>query len=257
MLRICTIHHETDKFLKLQHKYFKRHTKEPFKLYRGYSDFQINETDEDCLDINLTQFSNQHAHRMNYVFDVIRQESNDDDIIIFADSDTFPITDGWVEYIKDKLQTHPITAVLRQENMAALTECSREEHPHPCFIASTVKFWSENNLKFDFQVNTGYNILLFLRSHGLDFFKLLRSNTVNVHPLMFAVYDDVIYHHGAGNRPPYDGVDICLRQRLGCGPELDLVYPQILLFNQKLSELVFDEIIKDDNFIRNYLLGIK
>ena len=74
---------------------------------------------------------------------------------------------------------------------------------------------------------------------------------------MFGVYDDIIYHHGAGNRPPYDGVDVCLRQRLGHGVEMDLFYPQILNFNQKLSNLVYDEILSDKKFINNFLLGIK
>jgi len=257
MLRICTVHHETNKFLDIQEKYFENFTKESYKLYRGYSDFEPLTAGQNSVNINLNGMTNQHALRLNHMFGIISLDCDDSDILVFADSDAYPIMDNWLDYVKEKLIQYPVVAVLRQENMAALTNCSREEHPHPCFFVTTVGFWRSNNLNFDYQVNTGYNILTFLQSRGLDFYKLLRSNTVDIHPLMFGVYDDIIYHHGAGNRPPYDGVDICLRKRLGHGPELDLHYPQILLFNQKLSELVYDEMLDDDNFIRNYLLGIR
>ena len=43
----------------------------------------------------------------------------------------------------------------------------------------------------------------------------------------------------------------------GCGVELDLIFPKIPIFNQKLSELIYNEINDNDNFIRNFLMGVK
>jgi hypothetical protein len=39
----------------------------------------------------------------------------------------------------------------------------------------------------------------------MDWGKRLRSNRVNLHPLLYAVYDGVVYHHGAGSRPTIGG----------------------------------------------------
>jgi hypothetical protein len=257
MIRICSVHHKSDRFLGLQEKYFEKNTNEDYVLYIGYSEFNINDGSHKRININLTSSSIHHSDRLNYLFNSLKNDANDDDLLVFVDSDAFPISTNWVEYVKNKLKENPIVSVLRKENSAPLSDCLPEEHPHPCFFVTTVKFWRENSLYFDYKDNTGVNVLNFLRSNNLDFSKLVRSNTVNIHPLMFGVYDDIVYHHGAGNRPPYDGVDVCLRKRLGYGPELDLHYPQILIFNQKLSNLVYNEIINDDNFICNYLLGVK
>ena len=36
---------------------------------------------------------------------------------------------------------------------------------------------------------------------------MLRSNRRNLHPLWFGLYEDLIYHHGAGFRPPLSRAD--------------------------------------------------
>ena len=38
--------------------------------------------------------------------------------------------------------------------------------------------------------------------------KVLRSNKLDIHPLFFGIYDDVIYHHGAGFRDPISRIEI-------------------------------------------------
>jgi hypothetical protein len=75
--------------------------------------------------------------------------------------------------------------------------------------------------------------------------------------LYFGIYENLIYHHGAGNRDVYDSIDIWSRPELGSTVDLDLRYPNIVNFNNKLSSLVYDEIYKDDYFINNFLAGIK
>ena len=257
MIKICTIHHKTDKFLNLQYNYLQKFTNSDFSMICGFDNINIPDTKSN---VNYVDFTNQrqtHSQRLNHLFNVTNNgSSNDDDVLIFMDSDCFPIK-SWVDYVVEKLKTNPIVAIQRSENFSAPLGCIPEVHPHPCFFATTFGFWRKNNLSFDDQETTGYSLLNFLSSNNLDFYKLLRSNTVNLHPLMFGIYDDLFYHHGAGNRPPYDGVDICLRKRLEKGVSLDLFYPRILVFNEKLSNLVYKEIMEDENFIRNYFLGVK
>jgi hypothetical protein len=256
MIKICTIHHESNKFIKLQNDYFKNNTNDEYEIYCGISNINGESEVHNTNYINLTNITTHHALRLNYLYELVKHTSSDDDILVFVDSDCFPIQ-NWDKYIKEKLIEFPIVAIQRKENYSAPMGCVPELHPHPCFFATTVGFWKNNKLSFNINETAGYDVGTFLKNNNMDFYKLLRSNTVNIHPLMFGVYDDIIYHHGAGNRPPYDGVDICLRQRLGHGVEMDLFYPQILNFNQKLSNLVYDEILKDKKFINNFLLGIK
>jgi len=67
----------------------------------------------------------------------------------------------------------------------------------------------------------------------------------------------LIYHHGSGNRPIYDSIDIWSRPELSqkYGVSLDLHFPELLEFNQKVSDLVFDAISNDSNFINMYFCG--
>ena len=39
----------------------------------------------------------------------------------------------------------------------------------------------------------------------MEWGKMRRSNRVNLHPLLYAVYDGIVYHHGAGSRPSIGG----------------------------------------------------
>jgi len=257
MIRILTIHHETDIFLELQKKYIERFTSDEYVVYCGFTKFTQPTLGDEYKMIDLNKESITHANRLNHMTDIAMSDCDDSDILIMMDSDTFPISENWVNIIKNNLKENPITAIQRKENSAAGMKCIPELHPHICFLGTTVKFWSGNKLRIANEPNTGYNIGEWLKQNELDFTKILRSNAIDLHPLYFGVYDDILYHHGSGNRVPYDGVDVCNRPRLGCGPEMDLVFPNILKFNEKLSELVINEIKSDNNFIRNFLMGVR
>jgi hypothetical protein len=212
MIRIVTIHHETDVFLIPQKTYLERYTSDDYKVYCGYSKIIPPDLGEKFTFIDLTSSSIIHCDRLNALSNIAVSESdNDDDILIIMDSDTLPVDENWVKIIKDKLLQNPITAIQRKENSAAGLGCIPELHPHPCFFATTIGFWVKNKLSFGGIPNTGFNIGEWLTRNNLDFTKILRSNQINLHPLYFGVYDNILYHHGSGNRLPYDGVDICSR----------------------------------------------
>ena len=60
--------------------------------------------------------------------------------------------------------------------------------------------------------DAGGNLLGIIRERGLDWYPLLRTNRRNLRPLWFAVYDDLVYHHGAGFRG-----GLCRRDREAIG----------------------------------------
>ena len=257
MIRIVTIHHESDRFLALQKKYLEKYTTQAFQVFGGYCGFTPPDLGEKFTMLNLNGQTHQHAFRLNSLATTACSNADSDDILIFMDSDTLPVNVNWMTTVKSGLATNPITAIQRVENSAAPRGCISELHPHPCFFATTVGFWTANHLAFGISVTAGYEIGEWLKRTNQEFVPILRSNAVDIHPLYFGVYGNILYHHGAGNRLPFDGVDICSRLGLECGTNLDSQFPAILEFNQKLSVLVFDEITNNDNFIRNFLMGLK
>jgi cellulose synthase/poly-beta-1,6-N-acetylglucosamine synthase-like glycosyltransferase len=132
----------------------------------GFDNINIPDTKSN---VNYVDFTNQrqtHSQRLNHLFNVTNNgSSNDDDVLIFMDSDCFPIK-SWVDYVVEKLKTNPIVAIQRSENFSAPLGCIPEVHPHPCFFATTFGFWRKNNLSFDDQETTGYSLLNFLSSNN-------------------------------------------------------------------------------------------
>src|SRR5690606_6250043 len=65
--------------------------------------------------------------------------------------------------------------------------------------------WPDQSVKHRFDV--GVNVLIRLGARPWK--RLLRTNTRNPHPLFFGVYGNppLIYHHGAGFRPPFSSRD--------------------------------------------------
>lgn len=47
-----------------------------------------------------------------------------------------------------------------------------------------------------------------LEREKINWKPLLRSTQFDLHPLWFAIYGDVVYHHGAGFRPPISRIDL-------------------------------------------------
>ena len=258
MINIATVHHDTAKFMGIQNYYLRGNTGENFRVFCGASNVQATVPYYKIFD--FSNFSDQHWARLDYLAGAICEESSDDDLLIFMDSDAFPIT-GWEKEIRQFLNNFAIAAIVRKENPEKLLSVEDCNYPHPCFFATTVGFWKKNKLSWGLDPSTGAQsagVLLHrkLKELGIKWKPLLRSNAINIHPLYFGIYGNLIYHHGAGNREVYDSIDIWNRPLLGNKVDLDLRYPAIPQFNNKLSNLVFEEIATDPNFIRVFLGGM-
>ena len=271
MIHIATLHHETGKFIKLQENYYKKHTHGDYRIYAGLSDFdythyvhgQANGAYENFCFLDFNQVENQHWYKLNCVAKVIKEinpEFEEDDLLIFTDGDAFPVA-NWEETVYEELAKDDVkvVAIQRSENPEPGLADEFKPYPHPCFFATKLKFWLDNSLNWSLAppavVTAGPTLKLWLEEKDFSYTPLLRSNLYDLHPLYFGVYGNIIYHHGAGNRMVYDSIDIWPRKGLDPDFDLDLRYPSIPAFNQKLSDLVLDEIIQDDSFVNIYLMG--
>lgn len=216
MIHIATVHWLDATWVEIQCRYFARWMKDtPYRLY-GF----LNGIDPEPYRQSFAYISTEpivaHITKLNLLADEICRVGHPEDIIIFIDGDAFPVND-FVPFVMKQLQNFPLVAIQRLENEG-------DPQPHPSFCATTIKFWQE--IKGDWskgpkwrtntgtmRSDTGGVLWDKLTRAGIAWKPILRSNAVNLHPLWFGIYGDLIYHHGAAFRTPYCSVDIALARR--------------------------------------------
>lgn len=114
------------------------------------------------------------------------------DHLLLLDSDCFPIQKQWQENLVRSMKGFDVAAIARYENLDMFA------HPSAFFVnragAKTLQFGLRpctNLVGFSYQ-DTMSNVT--------KFFPLMRSNRLNHHPVLFGIYWDCFYHHGAGSR---------------------------------------------------------
>jgi len=183
---------------------------------------------------------------------------------MFLDGDAFPIADV-VPFLSEKLRHYPLVAVQRRENLG-------DPPPHPCFCVTTVRFWKDihGDWKEGYRwrnqqgwpvTDVGGNLLGLLEAAQLPWFPMRRSNKRELHPLWFGIYEDLVYHHGAGFRNPLSRFDM---QHLAARPparqvagwllgrlnaKWDPVH-RLVAANSVLSDQVYQSILADLAFER-------
>ena len=212
MIYVCTVHFQTEMWIKRQMYYLRRNLDRDYRVLacvpdtRNRKDFYLESSYEPS-----STGSQNHADKLNYLASIAIIDGKPDDVIIFLDGDAFPINKIG-GYIEDKLNNYSLIAVQRLENDGDI-------QPHPSFTATTVGFWKE--IKGDWGpgfewsgkngnsvTDTGGNLLEKLSHTRTVWYPMHRSNKNDLHPLWFGVYDDVIYHHGAGYRDPVSRIDL-------------------------------------------------
>ncbi len=123
---------------------------------------------------------------------------------LLLDSDCFPVKHGWLDGLIEATKGYEYAAPVRTENL--------DTFPHPC--ALFIKGSSVQNDWWRFRRGLAKKSLLGadVKDIGADFtiatdkqvfFPLVRTNFVNVHPILGAIYGDTFYHHGGGSRMPF------------------------------------------------------
>lgn len=283
MIHVATVHWRDDRWIDVQQKYFDLNMGESFQVYSFLND--IDTRFRQLFFYSSIESIRPHAIKLNMLADIIIQRAqSEDDLLMFIDGDAFPIANV-SDYSRDKLREAPLIAVQRYENNGDL-------QPHPCFCVTTVGFWKRIagdwtrghcwTDSFGRQVSdVGGNLLYILESKQENWYPMFRTNVVNLHNLLFGIYDDIVYHHGAGFRRPGSRLDIQIvrdgapwlvrkldllvrklprptpiRQFLNYRPGglvLGKRVDEVLIHNRRLSEDVFRKIQADISFYRMFM----
>jgi len=111
---------------------------------------------------------------------------------LVLDSDAFPVATGWMRMLNGRL------AKFRKRCAAAVRIENLDAFPHPCVV------YSPQAACLRFSLRDTVNLLgRPVRDIGCDeerWLPLLKSNRVNVHPVLSTIYSGLFYHHGCGSR---------------------------------------------------------
>jgi hypothetical protein len=211
VFHVVTVHWKLDTWIEPQLRYFRRFLPADTRVYASLNgiDGQYGDAFAYAADLPGT-----HPEKLNALAEIVSAGAAPDDYIVFIDGDAFPIA----PLRADVLRGTPLAAVRRDENL-------NDPQPHPCFCITTVGFWNEirgdwrpgytwtNALGYRTS-DVGANLLGILRERNIEWRPLLRTNEVDLHHLWFAIYDDVVYHHGAGFRGRRARATLDLRRAL-------------------------------------------
>lgn len=160
--------------------------------------------------------SGPHHSGLNNLLNYFIKEKNNYKEFLFLDSDAFPIRKNWAQYLKERLlhqkcfdndgrfcfscNEFDIAAILRQENLEARL------HASALFVKNEEAL---SNISFEYK-EIGHDILnrpemdicipYYQWEARTKAYPLIRTNKVNIHPIISGIYGDCFYHHGAGTR---------------------------------------------------------
>ena len=199
MLHIVTVHWLDDRWIEPQLRFIRKNVPDEFRVYASLHGIDPARSSEFFY---AEDSEGTHPEKLNRLADVVRGHASPDDLLLFVDGDAFPIAPVTEELLGD----YSLAAVRRDEN-------ANSPQPHPCFCLTTVGFWFAiegdwrggymwQAANGDMLTDSGGNLLGVLTERAIPWRPLLRSNRWNLDPLLYAIYGDAVYHHGAGFRAP-------------------------------------------------------
>jgi hypothetical protein len=211
VIHVATVHYRDDRWIDLQLDRLARHTSEPLAVHasleripgRHRSRFH-NVLDHDGYDAEPLP-GRDIDRKLDELAAAMSAEAAPDDVIVFMHGDAFPVAD-WTGPVREMVSEHGLVAIRRDEN--------GEPIPHWSFCATTPALWRriggtwahggtwEGKGEGEQVTDTGGTLLELLRENEVEWRPLLRTNAVDVHPVFFGVYGELVYHHGAAFRTP-------------------------------------------------------
>jgi hypothetical protein len=291
VLHILTLH-LGDKWIDIQKRELARFISEPYKVYARLGDgvypkenwkYKYNNQKakvENSKYNDGTISYDKHKHKfdgaisgaqhwtysMGKLLDYVLEnhEVKPTDKIMLIDSDAFPIA-PISDFLDEKLKEYPFVSA--QEPMHEWDRNPLYLIPHPMFMLFEAKHIIEDNLTDylrdvvkDKNNNWWGGTTDWLTERGYDYYPLTRSNKIDLHPLYYAIYDEVIYHHWAGSRNMITRPD---RIRVGqIGPDIIPTEAQkkavedIAKENHEVSNQVFER-IESEKDIDNMMAHLK
>jgi hypothetical protein len=200
VLYVATVHYGSPDWIEIQTRHLREHIGVPHQVWSSLE--QIDPAYASHFD-RVYEQRGRHSDKLNHLAIEIAGEADPEDLIMFLDGDAFPVADP-LPLISESLSRAPLVAVRRAENAG-------DQQPHPCFCVTTVGTW--RTLPGDWSAgytwtdpqgrrvsDVGANLLRQLQLTNTPWVEVLRSNRVDLDPLFFGIYGDVVYHHGAGFR---------------------------------------------------------
>jgi hypothetical protein len=260
LIHFCTVHFHSERWIDPQLRAIEKHTTADYRIWACLNGIDPSYSDRFHRTFDL---EGEHGDKLNELAREVTIQAASDDLIVFIDGDAFPI-DDWVAPVTEKLGHYPIVAVRRSENLG-------DPQPHPCFAVTTVGWWNEiggdwsrggkawTNEIGIVRRDAGGRVLAYLDEHNIEWYPLVRTNRREMHPVLFAIYADLVYHHGSAFRETRTMVD---RHLAGCyrhkrGPLAALANRRLAQRekeNLAASEKVFAAIERDPDAVRGLFL---
>lgn len=254
MYYICTVHFKNEIWIEKQIRYLQHNVKCDYKVFACVPGTRTNKSFylESSYSPQEASGDFNHACKLNYLAQLVSAEAKRDDTLIFLDGDAFPIR-PINSYVDSMLDSHKLIAVQRLENNGDI-------QPHPSFTATKVGFWQDiggdwlpghkwTNSNGISRTDAGGNLLRILDDNGIDWLKMHRTNKNNFHPVFFGIYEDVIYHHGAGFRRPISWFDLIANDQNYIQYRTSDEYKK----NTRLQKDVYNMIETDPEFWKSFI----
>tara|TARA_Y100001937_G_scaffold55041_1_gene75819 strand:- start:1300 stop:2124 length:825 start_codon:yes stop_codon:yes gene_type:complete len=250
VIHILTIHF-VDKWIDIQLDFLKKNIKSPYRVYTKLGENYEEHKDKFYYCVSGKGFGGKgHAAGLQELRNQLRHEDVDkNDIILVLDSDAFPIA-PIDDYLENKLENYEFLAISEPNHNFRKTPIQ----PFECFYAFRYEFFNKYDFWFKFKPGVHANwidwMIDWFKDKKIEWYPLNRSNKVNLHPLYYAVYDKIIYHHWCGTRfPIISRPDRVMGQRKGISIE------KISQVNKKNSEKVINQIKNQSEQFLAYLMG--
>ncbi|HEX3510328.1 MAG TPA: hypothetical protein VHT27_04425 [Solirubrobacteraceae bacterium] len=200
MLHVATVHYRSPRWIEIQTRYLREKISAPFQTWTSLEGIDPS---YGCHFDHVVEQLGPHAGKLNHLAMEISTEASDEDLLMFLDGDAFPIADP-MPVLDAALARAPLVAVRRAENLD-------EPQPHPCFCVTTVGTWRTlpgdwsagpawRGPRGQLRTDVGGALMRRLELTDTPWEQLLRTNRHDLDPIFFAVYGDIVYHHGSGFR---------------------------------------------------------
>jgi hypothetical protein len=140
-----------------------------------------------------------HINGLKFLVDAFQSRAEFYDYFLILDSDALPIRKDWLNFLLSNMSDyHNVAIPIRTENL--------ETRLHASILFA--KKSAIHNLKFEIhsvgndlvgQAECDLSVIKFQKEQRREVFALVRSNKVNVHPVMCGIYYDCFYHHCCGS----------------------------------------------------------
>jgi len=185
-----------------------------FKIYASLKEDMQDEY-KDAFDgwqvirkpVGINQEPN-HRGRLLLLVDKFIINIENSDLVCLIDSDAFPITSEFEEFVNCNLLKNSFIAAQRLDMPSISGKLGTETVPWIGFICMKAGFYKKNINHIRKKFGTNFSAIQkywdgrIAEIRKMKWLKLRRTNVLNLSPAMFSIYGNLIYHHGAGSRIP-------------------------------------------------------